>query len=114
MILFYGIHETAAGFFGVEVRNYGISFGWGNVNGLTIALLCLAGAVLAAKYKLPGWGWWLLIMGATGNLIDRFRLGYVRDYWRLPVVQVYNNLNDWIIGAGVLILLISLWKEKSK
>ncbi|MFW5787064.1 MAG: signal peptidase II [Halanaerobiales bacterium] len=55
----------------------------------------------------------LIIGGATGNLIDRIRLGYVIDYIDFQIWPVFNLADTAIvIGAGFLIYY--LWKmEKS-
>lgn len=47
----------------------------------------------------------LLLAGATSNLLDRWFLGGVRDIWLLPIGGIRNNLADWLIVGGVLLLL---------
>lgn len=60
-------------------------------------------------------GWLLMVVGGGLNLIERWQLGGVRDYWRLPLTSIYNNLNDYLIAAGVVQLIgYFLWKKKQK
>jgi len=61
------------------------------------------------------WGWILMITGGGLNLIERWIYGGVRDYWHLPLTSIYNNLNDYLIVAGVIQLIIYyLWKKRQK
>lgn len=56
----------------------------------------------------------LLIAGAIGNLIDRIRLGGVRDFIDLQVWPIFN-VADILISVGVIILLlIESWIRKTK
>lgn len=94
------------------VKNLGISFGisflgdwwWGILMWLAL-----------------GWWWWrtknrallLILVGGGLNIWERLTLGYVRDYWRIPGTNIYNNINDWLIFVGLIIFIgSSLWKKK--
>lgn len=94
------------------IKNYGISFG---INGIFFTVLnitfVLLFLVLAIK---KGRGFWLIFIGGFLNLMERIILGYVRDYWNFLYSGLYNNVNDWIIGIGVLISLKDLLWKKSK
>jgi signal peptidase II len=102
------------------VENYGVSLGmfqatspemrWGLV-ALTAAIACVV-AVWMLREKLLGEivGLALILGGALGNIIDRFRFGYVVDYadlhfgeWRPFFVF---NLADAAITIGVVIILL--------
>jgi signal peptidase II len=52
----------------------------------------------------------LIASGALGNLIDRFRLGYVVDFIRFHVHEAFVyptfNVADCTITVGVALLLI--------
>jgi signal peptidase II len=50
------------------------------------------------------WGCGLVLGGATGNLIDRLRLGYVIDFIDLRVWPVFN-VGDSAITVGVALLI---------
>ena len=94
------------------IHNYGISFGISGLFfiGLNVILVILF-LFLAIK---KGKGYWLIFIGGLLNLSERIIFGYVRDYWNFLGVGLYNNINDWIIGVGVLICLIDLLWKKSK
>ena len=60
------------------------------------------------------WGCALILGGATGNLIDRVRLGYVVDFIDLRVWPVFNVGDSAItIGVGLLIWR-SLFAQKQR
>lgn len=50
----------------------------------------------------------LIVLGGGLNLLERILKGYVSDYWKIPGVNLYNNLNDWLIFIGAVGWLI--WK----
>lgn len=54
----------------------------------------------------------LVLCGATGNLIDRFRLGYVVDFLDFRLWPVFN-FADSMITCGVFLLLLILFKKKT-
>jgi len=120
----FELREIVHGCFGlVHVRNTGVAFSllsnldhrW--VHPLLILATVLAmGAVLAYIAYLPcrgaapvGLG--LILGGATGNLIDRARLGYVVDfldlYWRNHHWPTFN-VADVGITVGVVLLVIDM------
>jgi len=94
------------------VKNYGISFGIGGdfFILLSVVFVCV---FLILSIKKGGW-YWLIFIGGFLNLIERMIFGYVRDYWNFLGIGLYNNINDWIIGIGVLFCLIDLLWKKSK
>ncbi len=54
----------------------------------------------------------LILSGATGNLIDRLRLGYVVDFIDLRIWPVFN-LADSLITIGVCILAFLFLKKEA-
>lgn len=53
----------------------------------------------------------LMLAGAFGNMLDRFRLGYVIDFIELPHWPVFN-IADMLLCAGVALLAgLLLWQE---
>jgi len=52
------------------------------------------------------------LIGGLINIVDRLVFGYVRDYWNFGGALI-NNLNDWLIGVGVLLFLLEMiWKKQ--
>lgn len=94
--------------------------GWGPstrwfVLGLFPALVLAGLMVYALKEKtISGWevlACGLVVAGGAGNLIDRFRLGYVQDFLYLgygPIGTNIFNVADAVVMAGLGILL---WKN---
>jgi len=94
------------------VKNYGISFG---IYGIFFIVLNIIFVLLFFGLAIKkGRGFWLIFIGGAANLTERIILGYVRDYWNFLYSGLYNNINDWIIGVGVLFCLIDLLWKKSK
>ncbi|SDM74468.1 signal peptidase II . Aspartic peptidase. MEROPS family A08 [Geoalkalibacter ferrihydriticus] len=57
----------------------------------------------------------LVLAGAVGNLIDRIRLGEVIDFIDVHWYQYHwpaFNVADAAITAGVVMLLIDMWREE--
>lgn len=54
----------------------------------------------------------LVLCGATGNLFDRIRLGYVVDFLDFRIWPVFN-FADSMITCGVILLLFILFKKEA-
>ena len=52
-----------------------------------------------------------ILAGASGNLIDRLRLGFVVDFIDLRIWPVFN-VADSFVSIGCVLLVISLFKER--
>jgi len=103
-------HNFLAGRLAVS-KNFGISFGI-QVAGEWVVLALFLMVILI---KNKNWGWLMIFSGGLANVIDRLIFGYVRDYCRLPVVGAFsNNINDWLIFVGFILILWSLVRKKSK
>lgn len=109
-----------------HVRNTGTAFGLLNTVDLPFKPVLLTGvgllalAVLAYYAKLAAPRGWtvplalaLVAGGATGNLIDRVRTGYVLDfvdvYWRNWHFWVFNVADSAITVGGVLLVIDMVW-----
>lgn len=57
-------------------------------------------------------GLFLIVIGGALNTYERIRFGHVHDYWNFLGTGIYNNINDWLIGIGLILFLISIWKKK--
>lgn len=86
--------------------------------------LALAGFSVVMVLFLGAWFWrtpkeqvWrrvalaLMLSGAFGNMIDRFRLGYVVDFIQLPHWPVFN-IADILLCVGVALLAVLLLAEE--
>lgn len=103
------VHNWLSNWWGIEVKNVGVSFGWNSEILIVFNLVLLCWVT---------WYWWrnnywslnFILVGGWINAIDRLIFGYVRDYWSLGTV--YNNIADWLISVGVGIFILELWKKK--
>jgi lipoprotein signal peptidase len=60
-----------------------------------------------ATHDLPRqWGIGLIAAGGFSNLIDRPLTGGVKDYIFYPYLNLYANLADLAVTAGVIIIVI--------
>lgn len=83
----------------------------------TIAVLIIILLVrhyLSSKTALSNVSLGLLFGGATGNLIDRLRLGYVVDFIDLRLWDDFHwpafNFGDAAIVAGIILFIYSLYR----
>jgi signal peptidase II len=111
----------------VHVRNTGAAFGIGaNAQSQLVPLLLNVGAIgvffvvvayafrTALSDRVLQTGLHLILGGAIGNLIDRFRLGYVTDF-----VDVYVGTHHWpafnvadsAICIGIALLFLDMRKR---
>ncbi len=104
------------------VENFGAAFGvlphW---TLLFIALAVVAVALMAHFYRRLTWerpdaktGLTLAAAGAVGNLLDRLRFGYVRDFFDVRWYPAIFNVADVAIVVGIGLLLVSLWREEAR
>lgn len=97
------------------VFNKGISFGV-NLPALELIsgfFLLVLGYMWWKEKK--AWGIILMIIGGGLNLIERLKFGWVSDYWQIPFTSIYNNINDYLIGIGVVQLIwYFIWKKRQK
>lgn len=89
------------------MKNSGASFGIEFV-GLNILSLFLLILLLFIWRKDKNWGWLLIILGGLLNLIERLVNGYVFDYLPIFGTNIYNNVNDYLIFIGGIIVV---WKK---
>lgn len=104
------------------VHNTGAAFGLlkGQVP-LFIAFSVLAVILICSNLRCRGWSRFsfysialaLILAGAAGNLIDRWRLGYVIDFLDFRVWPVFN-IADSAITIGAVLLGWVILKPKNK
>jgi signal peptidase II len=97
----------------VDTRNHGVAFGFlpGDHLAVTIVIGLALLALLAyfARHATRPLIWLptgMLIGGALGNIVDRFRDGSVTDFIKLPLGWPPFNLADASITLGVLLLVL--------
>ena len=96
-----------------RVSNPGVNFGLLRDHPAPILIATVAIGVGFAAYVAarPPRRWWmvaafaLLLGGAFGNVIDRFRLGAVFDYLNITPFVGFLNFADLAIGAGLIVLI---------
>ena len=101
----------------VSARNKGIAFGALSGQGWLVPVLTI-GAVLAvlawfSTRPADSEAWipsGLVLGGAVGNLLDRFRMGEVTDFIKLPHWPAFN-VADMAITAGVILLVLVAERE---
>ncbi|HOJ87514.1 MAG TPA: signal peptidase II [Pseudothermotoga sp.] len=95
-------------------RNTGIVFGlfsrapwvlWVTF-AVTLALSFISGFIKSSK--LARVGLQMIVGGAIGNIVDRFRLGYVVDFINLRYFPAIFNIADLFITFGAILILLSL------
>jgi signal peptidase II len=104
------------------VMNFGAAFGllphW---TLFFIALAVVAVALMTYFYRRLTWarpaakiGLTLAAAGAVGNLLDRLRFGYVRDFFNVRWYPAIFNVADVALVVGIGLLLLSLWREEAR
>ncbi len=108
------------------VENTGASFGIFQGNTLSLAivsLVCAAVLLIFLFYSYKRRNLWLrsalilILAGATGNIIDRLALGYVRDfvYFELIDFAVFNFADSCLtVGTIVLIIYVLFFYSKEE
>lgn len=127
----YDRREVIPGLFNlVHVRNTGAAFGLGADAGNIVPMLLTAGAIFVFvfvaiySYRTPlnervlQIALHLVMGGAIGNLIDRFRFGSVVDFLDVYVTiggQERHwpafNVADSAICIGIALMLIDMWRK---
>jgi signal peptidase II len=111
----------------VHVRNTGAAFGIGaNTDSRVVPLLLNGGAIAvfcivvvyalrtAVTDRLLQTGLHLILGGAIGNLVDRFRFGYVVDFLDFYVRDHHwpaFNVADSAICIGIALLFLDMRKQ---
>jgi signal peptidase II len=130
----YGRIEVIPGFLDIiHIRNSGVAFGFLKGFGIQYKTLSLIGVTGVAVFllgflisqvrrdqKLQAFSLALILGGAIGNIIDRFRLGEVVDFVDAHWQEAYHwpafNVADAAISIGIVLLLVDelLLQKKSK
>ncbi len=123
-LVLYGRIEVIAGYLDIiHIRNSGVAFGFLKGFGIqykTLSLIAVAAVAVfllgflisqvRREQKLQAFSLALILGGAIGNIIDRFRLGEVVDFVDAHWREVYHwpafNVADMAISVGIALLLI--------
>jgi len=100
----------------MRIHNTGIAFGlfpgipdvFMIVNLLSIFVVFYFYATLEHRSLWMTVGCGLILGGATGNLLDRFRLGYVVDFINFSFWPTFN-VADSCVSTGVVLLMIGFF-----
>jgi signal peptidase II len=103
------------------IKNYGAAFGilphmrafFVVMHILVIVLVLFFIRQIPVDQRWLRLGLALQLGGATGNLTDRLRLGYVLDFLDFRIWPVFN-VADMAIVAGVFSLALGLWRISSR
>lgn len=105
------------------VKNTGAAFSILDGNTLLVTIIGIVIIIMIIWYlyknkvnkMIDKIGYSLILGGSIGNLFDRVCYGYVRDFIDIQIRE-YNypifNLADSFIVIGVILLLISAWRDK--
>ena len=111
-------------FYLTNCRNTGAA--WSLFSGKVdiLAYVSLVAAVLVAllifysKYTLLSVSFGMMLAGAVGNMIDRFRLGYVNDFLDFVIFgydfPVFNVADICVVVGGMLMILAVLLHHKEQ
>lgn len=122
-MVFFERIDILGSFLGLRyVRNTGIGFGLlsgldpfliGGIQLLIIGVVLLT--VFRFRYEITGAEEFfvgMIIGGAFGNLVDRLRLGYVVDFFEMPLWPVFNVADSCIVIGAVLLLIAYYRRER--
>ncbi len=108
LIALFLLHDFFAGA-NFVYENYGFSFSL-SFNFFKVLIFF---ALLMLYKNSREIGIWIIFCGGAVNFLDRVRFGFVRDYWFVPGINVYNNLPDWVIFAGIILVCRYYLKTKN-
>ena len=103
------------------IQNFGVSFGmfsdifpyWAFVLiGILVSLLIFY-LMKNTKIKKERWAYFIILIGACSNIIDRGINGYVVDFISIHYEELYwptFNLADIYITLGIMMLLFSFFR----
>jgi len=112
------LHETNFNFGFIKLlryENYGISFGINlpqplMLGSIILFLLVLTGLFFFSRTKnfVYHLGLILSFGGGLGNLFDRLKFGFVRDFISIGNFPIFNLADICIVG-GIILVIVSAW-----
>ena len=102
------------------VRNYGAAFNILSGSRLFLSFISLISTIILSYFifirenkLINKYGLSFILAGSIGNGIDRILNGYVIDFIKIKFIDFpVFNIADIVINIGVLILIISYFKER--
>ena len=103
------------------VRNYGAAFNIFSGSRLFLSFISIISAIILSYFifisenkLINKYGLAFILSGSIGNGIDRVLNGYVIDFIKIKFINFpVFNIADIVINLGVLILIISYFRDKS-
>tara|TARA_Y100001978_G_C23567191_1_gene372258 strand:- start:313 stop:762 length:450 start_codon:yes stop_codon:yes gene_type:complete len=103
------------------VRNYGAAFNIFSGSRIFLSLISVISSIILSYFifisenkLINKYGLSFILAGSIGNGIDRIFYGYVIDFIKIKIIDFpVFNIADIVINVGVLILIISYFRNKS-
>ena len=120
---FYKLINKDLIIFSIEfVRNYGAAFNTFNGSRLFLSLVSVISTIIFFYFiflretkLINKYGLSFILAGTIGNGIDRVLNGFVIDFIKIKFIDFpVFNIADIVINIGVMILIISYFKNKNK
>jgi signal peptidase II len=101
-----------------HIKNTGAAFGMFQTGGAFFIVIAIVVSLFIVFYtpRIPRARWLMFIAlglelgGATGNLIDRLRLGWVTDFVHIGSFAIFN-VADSAVVSGVVLLFFLMWRD---
>ena len=105
-----------------SVHNYGAAFNILSGNRLFLSFISLISTIILSYFifirenkLINKYGLSFILAGSIGNGVDRILNGYVIDFIKIKFIDFpVFNIADIVINVGVLILIISYFRNKNK
>ena len=106
----------------VYIQNYGVSFGilsgkvpyWLLILAALLVVILILYLMLVSKNKLEKFAYFIIIIGAISNILDRAINSFVVDFILLHYKNYYwpaFNFADIYITIGIIMLIISFFRS---
>lgn len=96
---------------------FGLMQGSNYVMAILSSIICIALIIYLARIvkegKTPNIGFYMVIAGGIGNIIDRMFRGYVVDFIDTPFIATFN-VADMLVVLGACFIILSQLKEIMK
>lgn len=123
-LFFFFILDRSLKFWAIRLGNYSLNEGffWFLPSSIFFVLISFVYILFLLFLLSPRFGFFkgekqragvlLIAMGGFSNLVDRIFYGGVIDFIKLPLIGVFNNLSDFFIFSGFVLLLVDLLRAR--